>query len=288
MKIGVCGNHRYAELRTMLEQLAGLAPDRGISLYSEPRLAEFWPAPVAQLADTPLDMLLTFGGDGTLLRGARMLEGRGIPILGVNLGKVGFLTSVSRHALPAALDALMGGRYITEPRSALKAVIQDANGQSTPLDLALNDVVVHKGGVARVIRLDVVVQGESVGPYFADGIIVATPTGSTAYSLSAGGPIVVPGVQALVVTPICAHTLAVRPLVFPASWDIVIQPVNPDEEDVLVSVDGQVATHLAPGSRVRLRLAETPVMLVRVGPEGYFQRMRQKLHWGDLSDRSPL
>jgi NAD+ kinase len=288
MKIGVCGNHRYAELRAMLEQLAGLAPERGITLYSEPRLTEFWPAPVAELADAPLDMLLTFGGDGTLLRGARMLEGRGIPVLGVNLGKVGFLTSVSRHALPAALDALVGGRYITEPRSALKAVIQDANGQSTPLDLALNDVVVHKGGVARVIRLDVVVQGESVGPYFADGIIVATPTGSTAYSLSAGGPIVVPGVQALVVTPICAHTLAVRPLVFPASWDIVIQPVNPDEEDVLVSVDGQVATHLAPGSRVRLRLAESPVMLVRVGPEGYFQRMRQKLHWGDLSDRSPL
>jgi len=288
MKIGVCGNHRYAELRAMLEQLAGLAPDRGITLYSEPRLSEFWPAPLGDLTDAPLDMLLTFGGDGTLLRGARMLEGRGIPVLGVNLGKVGFLTSVSRHALPAALDALVAGRYITEPRSALKAVIQDANGQSTPLDLALNDVVVHKGGVARVIRLDVVVQGESVGPYFADGIIVATPTGSTAYSLSAGGPIVVPGVQALVVTPICAHTLAVRPLVFPASWDIVIQPVNPDEEDVLVSVDGQVATHLAPGSRVRLRLSETPVMLVRVGPEGYFQRMRQKLHWGDLSDRTPL
>jgi len=288
MNVGVCGNHRYAELRAMLEQLAGLAPERGITLHSEPRLSEFWPGPVADLTDAPLDMLLTFGGDGTLLRGARMLEGRGIPVLGVNLGKVGFLTSVSRHALPAALDALVAGRYVTEPRSALKAVIQDTNGQSTPLDLALNDVVVHKGGVARVIRLDVVVQGESVGPYFADGIIVATPTGSTAYSLSAGGPIVVPGVQALVVTPICAHTLAVRPLVFPASWDIVIQPVNPDEEDVLVSVDGQVATHLAPGSRVRLRLAETPVMLVRVGPEGYFQRMRQKLHWGDLSDRTPL
>jgi len=288
MKIGVCGNHRYPELRAILEQLAGLAPERGITLYSEPRLAEFWASPVSDLDDVPLDVLLTFGGDGTLLRGARMLEGRDIPILGVNLGKVGFLTSVSRNALPAALDALVGGRYTTEPRQALKAVIQDANGQSTPLDLALNDVVVHKGGVARVIRLDVVVQGESVGPYSADGIIVATPTGSTAYSLSAGGPIVVPGVQALVVTPICAHTLAVRPLVFPASWDIVIQPVNPDEEDVLVSVDGQVATHLGPGSRVRLRLAESPVMLVRVGPEGYFQRMRQKLHWGDLSDRTPL
>jgi len=288
MNIGVCGNHRYPELRALLAQLAGLAPARGIVLFSEPRLADLWPAALPNLDAAPLDVLLTLGGDGTLLRGARMLEGRGIPILGINLGKVGFLTSVSRDALPAALDALVSGRYVTEPRQALKAVVLDAHGQATPLDLALNDVVVHKGGVARVFRLDVVVHGESVGPYSADGIVVATPTGSTAYSLSAGGPIVVPGVQALVITAICAHTLAVRPLVFPASWDVVIQPVDPNEDEVIVSVDGQVATHLAPGSRVRIRSAEAPVMLVRVGPESYFQRMRQKLHWGDLSDRTPL
>jgi NAD+ kinase len=288
MNVGVCGNHRYPELRALLEQLATLAPERGVRLFSEERLADLWPVAPPDLEGAPLDVLLTFGGDGTLLRGARMLEGRGIPILGINLGKVGFLTSVSRNALPAALDALVGRRYTIEPRQALKAVVLDANGQATPLDLALNDVVVHKGGVARVIRLDVVVQGESVGPYSADGIIVATPTGSTAYSLSAGGPIVVPGVQALVITAICAHTLAVRPLVFPASWDVVIQPVDPEEEEIIVSVDGQVVTHLAPGSRVRVRIAESPVLLVRVGPEGYFQRMRQKLHWGDLSDRTPI
>ncbi len=289
MNVGVCGNHRYTELRGMLAQLVALAPERGITLFAEPLLADLWPGAVPPDLDAaPLDALLSFGGDGTLLRGARMLEGRGVPILGVNLGKVGFLTSVSRNAMPAALDALVGGRYITEPRQALKAVIQDAEGHSTPLDLALNDVVVHKGGVARVIRLDVEVQGESVGPYSADGIIVATPTGSTAYSLSAGGPIVVPGVQALVITPICAHTLAVRPLVFPASWDVVIRPVDPDEPEVIVSVDGQVVTHLGAGSRVRVQVAESPVKLVRVGPEGYFQRMRQKLHWGDLTDRSPI
>ena len=289
MNVGVCGNHRYAELRGLLEQLAALAPERGIHIFAEPLLAEFWPgAPPPDLDAASLDVLLTFGGDGTLLRGARMLEGRGVPILGINLGKVGFLTSVSRNAMPAALDALVGGRYTTEPRQALKSVIQDGDGRTTALDLALNDVVVHKGGVARVIRLDVEVQGESVGPYSADGIIVATPTGSTAYSLSAGGPIVVPGVQALVITPICAHTLAVRPLVFPATWEVVIQPVDPEEPEVIVSVDGQVVTHLSAGSRVRIRVAESPVKLVRVGPEGYFQRMRQKLHWGDLTDRSPI
>ena len=289
MNVGVCGNHEYTELEGLLEQLAVLGPERGMTLFTEPALADYWPGtPPPDLTGADLDVLLSFGGDGTLLRGARMLEGRGVPILGVNLGKVGFLTSVSRNAMPAALDALVDGRYITEPRQALRSVIQDADGNTVPLDLALNDVVVHKGGVARVIRLDVEVQGESVGPYSADGIIVATPTGSTAYSLSAGGPIVVPGVQALIITPICAHTLAVRPLVFPASWEVAIQPVDPEEDEVIVSVDGQVVTQLRAGSRVRIKLAESPVLLVRVGPEGYFQRMRQKLHWGDLTDRSPI
>jgi NAD+ kinase len=289
MNVGVCGNHRYVELRGLLEQLAVLAPDRGMSLFSEPPLADLWPGtPPPDLDGAPLDVMLSFGGDGTLLRAGRMLEGRGVPILGINLGKVGFLTSVSRNAITAALDALKAGRYVIEPRQALKAVIQDADGRSTVLPLALNDVVVHKGGVARVIRLDVEVQGENVGPYSADGIIVATPTGSTAYSLSAGGPIVVPGVQALVITPICAHTLAVRPLVFPASWDVSIQPSDPEAEEIIVSVDGQVVTGLDSGSRVRIRMADSPVLLVRVGPEGYFQRMRQKLHWGDLTDRSPI
>ena len=289
MNVGVCGNHRYSELRGLLAQLAALAPERGMTLYAEPFLADLWSGPPPPDLDAAaLDVLLSFGGDGTLLRGARLLEGRGVPILGINLGKVGFLTSVSRYDMPAALDALVSGQYTTESRQALKATILEADGQATPLALAVNDVVVHKGGVARVIRLDVVVQGESVGPYSADGIIVATPTGSTAYSLSAGGPIVVPGVQALVITPICAHTLAVRPLVFPASWDVVIQPVDPDEADVIVSVDGQVVTHLGVGSRVRVCAAEAPVLLVRVGSESYFQRMRQKLHWGDLSDRTPL
>lgn len=288
MNVGVCGNHRYVELRGLLEQLAALAPARGIQLFSEPLLADLWPVPPPDLEAAPLDLLLSFGGDGTLLRGARMFEDRGVPILGVNLGKVGYLTSVSRDAMPDALDAIVAGRYVQEPRQALKAVIQDVEGHFTPLELALNDVVVHKGGVARVIRLNVEVHGDDVGPYSADGLIVATPTGSTAYSLSAGGPIVAPGVKALILTPICAHTLAVRPLVFPASWDVVIQPVDPTEDEVIVSVDGQVVTALSAGARVQIRVSENPVMLVRVGPESYFERMRQKLHWGDLSDRSPI
>src|SRR4029079_11554707 len=124
--------------------------------------------------------------------------------------------------LDPALDALVAGRYLIERRQALRAGIRDAEGENRSSQLAVNDVAVHKGGVARVVRVNVFIQGENVGPYSADGIIVATPTGSTAYSLSAGGPIVVPGVEAIIVTPIAAHTLAVRPLVVPATYRVVI------------------------------------------------------------------
>jgi NAD+ kinase len=151
--------------------------------------------------------------------------------------------------------------------------------------MAVNDVAVHKGGVARVIRVNVFIQGENVGPYSADGIIVATPTGSTAYSLSAGGPIVVPGVEAMVVTPIAAHTLAVRALVVPATYRIVIEPMAGWADDLLVSFDGQTGTTLAPGESVDVCRADHRVCLIRLGGEGFFERMRQKLHWGDLSGR---
>ncbi|HEX6434664.1 MAG TPA: NAD(+)/NADH kinase [Gemmatimonadales bacterium] len=285
MKVGVVGNPRYGDLRGVLEYLALAAPQRGISLYSEPRLASFWTGEFPELDAARLDALLTFGGDGTLLRGARLLGAQEIPILGVNLGRVGFLTSINRDTLDPALDALVSGRYLIERRQALRAGIRDAEGETRSTQIAVNDVAVHKGGVARVIRVNVHIQGENVGPYSADGIIVATPTGSTAYSLSAGGPIVVPGVEAMVVTPIAAHTLAVRPLVVPASYRIVIEPIAGWADDLLVSFDGQTGSTLAPGESVDVCRADHRVCLIRLGEEGFFGRMRQKLHWGDLSGR---
>jgi NAD+ kinase len=285
MKLGVVGNPRYGDLRAVLQHLALACPERGISLYSEPRLASFWNRPLPELDAARLDALATFGGDGTLLRGARLLGAQEIPILGVNLGRVGFLTSVTRDTLDPALDALVTGGYLLERRQALRAGIRDAEGETRSTQMAVNDVAVHKGGVARVIRVNVHIQGENVGPYSADGIIVATPTGSTAYSLSAGGPIVVPGVEAMVVTPIAAHTLAVRPLVVPASYRIVIEPIAGWADDLLVSFDGQTGSTLAPGESVDVCRADHRVCLIRLGEEGFFGRMRQKLHWGDLSGR---
>jgi NAD+ kinase len=262
------------------------APYRGITIYSEPRLGSFWNREVPAFDDIDLDALITFGGDGTLLRGARLLGGREIPILGVNLGRVGFLTTATRESLDAALDALVAGTFSIERRQALSAGIRDAEAEIRSTQMAMNDVAIHKGGVARVIRVNVFIQGENVGPYSADGIIVATPTGSTAYSLSAGGPIVVPGVEALIVTPIAAHTLAVRPLVVPATFRIVIEPIAGWSDDLLVSFDGQTGSTLAPGESVEVCRADHRVCLIRLGGDGFFSRMRQKLHWGDLSGRS--
>jgi NAD+ kinase len=285
MKVGVVGNPRYGDLKGVLEQVAIAAPYRGITLYSEPRLESFWNRDVPSLDGVELEALITFGGDGTLLRGARLLGGRETPILGVNLGRVGFLTTATRESLDAALESLVTGKFLIERRQVLRAAIRDAEGETRATQMAVNDVAVHKGGVARVIRVNVFIHGDNVGPYSADGIIVATPTGSTAYSLSAGGPIVVPGVEAIIVTPIAAHTLAVRPLVVPATYRIVIEPITGWSDDLLVSFDGQTGTTLAPGESVDVCRADHRVSLIRLGGDGFFGRMRQKLHWGDLSGR---
>jgi len=288
MKVGVVGNPRYPGLKAVLQHVALQAPYRAIDLYSEERLREFWNRDIPAFEGVELDALLTFGGDGTLLRGARLCGAQEIPILGVNLGRVGFLTTATRDTLDAALDALVAGRYVIERRQALQAVIKHDDGTERVRQMAVNDVAVHKGGVARVVRVNVYIQGDNVGPYSADGIIVATPTGSTAYSLSAGGPIVVPGVEAILVTPIAAHTLAVRPLVVPASFRIVIEPMAGWADDLLVSFDGQTGTTLAPGESVDVRRADHRVCLIRLGGDGFFARMRQKLHWGDLSEREAV
>ena len=287
MNVGVVGNPSYRDVGTILATLAKAASRLGFTPFTEASLLPLWPEPKPRLLGDAgvLDCLLTLGGDGTLLRGARALNGASTPILGVNLGRVGFLATASAQTLDWALDAIVRRAYATESRLTLQPAIVDKQGKTHPEPTVLNDVVVHKSGVARVVRLKVVVDGDEVGQYSADGIIVATPTGSTAYSMSAGGPIVVPGVDAIVVTAICPHTLAVRPLVLPAHSTVSIEPIPPWTEDVLVSFDGQVGSAIRPGERLLVKRAERPLLLIRLGPEGFFARMRKKLQWGDLSDR---
>jgi NAD+ kinase len=284
MNVGVVGNPRYAGLAAILPGMAARAESLGMTLFSEPALEPYWPSHPQPINVRTLDALVTLGGDGTLLRGARLLRGAPVPVLGVNLGKVGFLTAAGKDGISEALERLASRNYVTEERGTLQASIVPARGEATPLPVALNDVIIHKGGVARLIRLSVRVNGQDVGNYSADGLIVATPTGSTAYSLSAGGPIVVPGVSALVITPIAAHTLAVRPVVVPGDAKISIHAIRPWAEDLLVSVDGQQAMMLGADDRVDLMSGATPVLLVRFQSD-YFARMRASLRWGDLTDR---
>lgn len=294
MNVGVVGNPNYPDLGAFLATLQHKASSVGITLYSEERIQALWPtgdggAPplLSEAPSAELDLLITLGGDGTLLRGARLLNGADTPILGLNLGRVGFLTTAAPDSLDWALDSIVRHAYTTEPRLALQSTITGRGAKSGRIEpLVLNDVVVHKGGVARVVRLKVSVDGDEVAQYSADGIIVSTPTGSTAYSMSAGGPIVVPTVDAIVVTAICPHTLAVRPLVLAANAVVTIQPIPPWSDEVLVSFDGQVGTPIQAGERLEVRRAERPILLVRLGPESFFKRLRRKLHWGDLSDRT--
>ena len=290
MIVGVTGNPRYLGLNVLLAQVHEAARARGFALETESDLAHLWPKPVPLIdfeRRVP-DAVLCFGGDGTLLRTARLVGPLGVPVLGVKIGLVGFLTTATPATLGEALAALVDGTYTVEPHHALAADIVDDTGAVRRHAVAVNDVVVHKAGVARVIRLQMLVDDEEIGTFASDGIIVATPTGSTAYSLSAGGPVVVPDVDAFVVTPICPHTLAIRPIVVPDSARITIEVITPaGDEQVVVSYDGQVADTLDTGARVIVRRSPWDAKLIRLETEGFFTRMRRKLQWGDLIDREP-
>ncbi len=286
MNVGVIGNPRYAGLQAVLPGMSRCADRLGLQLFSEPTLEPYWPRHYPPIGSAPLDALVTLGGDGTLLRGARSLQGAPVPVLGVNLGRVGFLTAAMPEQAEEALTRLAEGRYVTERRRTLQGSILSPRNETSHLPVALNDVVIHKGGVARLIRLHVRINEADLGNYSADGLVVATPTGSTAYSLSAGGPIIVPDVDALVITPICAHTLAVRPVVVPADARITIEPMRPWPDDLLISVDGQQATVLGADARVELQSGAAAVILVRFEID-YFARMRASLRWGDLTERDP-
>ncbi len=286
LRVGLIANTRYPDLGQILSTAVRALHDRGWHLSADEELLPFLPRGAEPLDPTHLDLLLTFGGDGTLLRGARRLEGRPVPVLGINFGRIGFLTAVSRDDVSKALDAFAAGRHVLSSRATLLGRVEgDPDGEVTPPVAALNDVVLHKGGVARVVRYNLSVDGELVGAVSADGLVVASPTGSTAYSLSAGGPVVAPTIDAMILTPICPHSLSVRPIVVPGGSTVTVVPLEPRLDDLLVSFDGQQTSRLPPGAALTVRIAAERVVLVRFPGFGFFARLREKLNWGDLSGR---
>jgi NAD+ kinase len=282
--VGVVGHPGRASLHETLQRFLGLAASAGLTLYLEKDLLDLagQGSPLTPERIPELDLLLTLGGDGTLLRGARMVATRGIPVLGVNLGHLGFLTSIAPHELETAFRLLLAGDVVIDQRMVLSARAETADGALRGSYLALNDAVLHKGGFARVIRIAVWADGQEVGTYRADGIILSTPTGSTAYSLSAGGPIVSPSIDCIIATPICPHTLAVRPLVLPAEEMITVEILDTSEELVL-TIDGQEGAALAPGDRLVVSRAPTALCLVRFPGQTFFDTLRRKLRWGDVA-----
>jgi NAD+ kinase len=287
IRLGVVGHRGYARLPDLLQEVIRLSPELGLEVHVEADLHDLLPEAGHLSTGQPVDVLMTLGGDGTMLRGARTLGGRPIPIIGVNLGRLGFLTSCGGDEMVDALCRFARGDYRAEPRMALDARAIDRGGVERRRWYALNDVVLHKGGFARVVRLAVASNGEAIAAYAADGIVLSTPTGSTAYSLSAGGPIVEPTVDSIILTPISPHTLAIRPLVLPATAAIRIWAEDGPEE-LLVTVDGQVGTTFAEGEVLEVRRAGRPVLLVRFSGTTYYGRLRKKLGWGGTPSGNQL
>jgi NAD+ kinase len=227
-----------------------------------------------------VECIMVLGGDGTLLSVARLLEEHDIPILGVNMGSVGFLTETTVAEIYASLERMLDGHYTVQQRIGLKAYLH-RNGERIPQPVVLNDVVINKGTLARIINLETYVDDLYLTTYRADGLIVSTPTGSTAYSMAAGGPILHPDIQALILTPICPYTLGQRPLVLPDTVKIEVM-LQTSNEDVLVTLDGQVGITLHHREVVEIRRAAQPMKLIRpMKRDHYFSILRTKLKWGD-------
>jgi len=226
-----------------------------------------------------VDLVVVLGGDGTLLSAARALGNHKVPMLAVNLGGLGFLTSVTLDQLYPMLEQVLAGQHRTGERMMLEAEVF-RSGRTSERHTALNDAVANKAALARMLDFDVSVDGEHIGRYRADGLIVATPTGSTAYSLAAGGPIIHPGLDAFVITPICPHMLTNRPLVIPDTSLVEID-FSAAEGPVYLTLDGQIGIQMEPTDRVVIRKSANKVAFVRPPRKTYFEILRSKLRWGE-------
>jgi NAD+ kinase len=287
-RVGILAKSHLTAATPHLLEINDWLTSRGFTPVFETGTAELMPPSNGRLVTTQaalasdVDMVVVLGGDGTLLSMADSIggAGSGIPILGVNFGSLGFLTEVTLPELYRSLDAALAGRAHVEERMMLRAITRRA-GSVFERSIALNDVVITKAARSRMIDLSVSVSNEFVTRVKADGLIVATPTGSTAYNLSAGGPIVEPSVDALLLTPIAPHTLTNRPVVIPANAVVRVQPNMTDRDEAFVTFDGQAGFQLQLGDDIEVRRAEKPLRLIRPSTRSYFEVLRTKLKWGE-------
>jgi NAD+ kinase len=286
MKIGIFANIQKKHVREVLCSLLNWIDKRNIEIIMGQELSDWLQyeessvtvVPQKDLSKTS-DIILTMGGDGTILSAARIVRDSGKPIIGINLGGLGFLTEISIEDLYEKMEKIIQGDFTIEKRMVLQVhVIEGGEKKSY---FALNDVVLDRGGSPRVIKADVTIDDEFFNTYVSDGIIVSTPTGSTAYSLSAWGPIVVPSLESIILNPICPHSLTARPTVIPAESKVVLK-IRQDDSMSLLSIDGQENIRISSGTLVEIQKGNFYIHFVTFSDHCFFDLLRKKLQWGSL------
>ena len=288
-RVGLVAKARLGEAAGVVAELAGWLEARNVRAVFESDTAALAAVPPGRATfsrdDLPrqCDLIVVLGGDGTLIGMANRIAHAGVeaPILGVNFGSLGFLTEITLPELYPSLESVLAGTALIDERLMLRSRIR--RGATVQIDrLALNDIVITKGALSRIIDLSVAIDNQPVMRVRADGLIIASPTGSTAYNLAAGGPIVHPAADALLMTPIAPHTLTNRPIVLPSSVEFRVQPSpNSSHEELYVTIDGQFGHPLQPDEVVHVEAAEQPLRLVRAATRSYFDVLREKLKWSE-------
>jgi NAD+ kinase len=283
--IGIIGKQgETAKVKATLQRLVSYLGSRQREVYFDEVSGAMLQAPRGSVLGAATlgqrcSLAIVVGGDGTLLHAARSLAAWEVPLIGINLGRLGFLVDVSPDEIEHCLDRILTGEYEEEPRCMLSARVDGTRSAPDPY-LALNDVVVHKWNTARMIEFETYIDGDFVNAQRSDGIIVSSPTGSTAYALSGGGPLLHPTLNALVLVPICPHTLSNRPLVVGGSSRIEIRICGADQGQVEITCDGQTNLALGPRSRVQIELAPHPLRLLHPKGHDHYKILRAKLGWG--------
>lgn len=281
-KIGIISKPDEHIPEQIIEQLLSVFRSRDIDLFVDASVTNVTGYPVLsreELAET-IDTAIVIGGDGTLLHASRSLVDRDIPIIGVNIGRIGFLVDISPNELESTLESILKGRYQIEERILLYATVM-RNGQSLFEGIALNDVSVHVRDSIRMMEFETHIDGSFVSKQRADGLVVATPTGSTAYALSSGGPVVHPGLDTFTLVPVCPHTLTSRPVVISADSQITLTQVADTDTLARIALDGHNTFNIEPGDQLIIKRHTNKLKLIHPQAYDYFQILRKKLRWNE-------
>lgn len=277
-RVGIVVKPNHAEAWKTACELSEWLENKGVTVAGEPYAEPAKPTatPSGDLGDA--ELVIVLGGDGTMISAARLIGDRDVLVLGVNYGSLGYLTEFRIEEMFPALEAILGGEYVVDSRVMLRCG-HFRDDELIAQGRVLNDVVINKAALARIIEIEVSLDGQFVNSFRADGLIVSTPTGSTAYNLSAGGPIIYPSMNAVVVTPICPFTLTNRPIVIPDAAEIGLKLAN-ENEGVVLTLDGQIGYAMQAGDRVIIRKSSTLFNIVQPPNRNYFDVLRNKLKWG--------